>query len=150
MVKTKLPTNSARSSKRGYDGSWLEIIKKEELWVGNGYLSNERETKGKSNLMSHREYTSLHATILKLLRKRGKIETTRNKRLVSISLHFESKITMHWPFLMAFRATLKAWSSILHVWILTLKSNLGFFFIKGPRKRKNNSWKTSSRGCSRI
>jgi hypothetical protein len=55
LVKTKLPTNSARSSKRGNDGSWLEIIKKEELWVGNGYLSNERETKGKSNLMSHRD-----------------------------------------------------------------------------------------------
>jgi hypothetical protein len=55
LVKTKLPTNSVRSSKHGNDGSWLEIIKKEELWVGNGYLSNERETKGKSNLMSHRD-----------------------------------------------------------------------------------------------
>ncbi len=93
-------------------------------------------------------YISLHATILRLLRKRGKREATRKKMLVSISLHFESKIIMHWPFLMAFRATLKAWSSILHVWILTFKSNLGFFFIKGPRKRKNNSWKTSSKGCS--
>jgi hypothetical protein len=45
-------------------------------------------------------YISLHATILRLLRKKGKKEAIRKKRLVSISLHFESKITMHWPFLM--------------------------------------------------
>jgi hypothetical protein len=55
LLKTKLPTNYIRSSKRGNDGSLLEIKEEEELWVGNGYLSNERETKGKSNLMSHRD-----------------------------------------------------------------------------------------------
>jgi hypothetical protein len=49
------------------------------------------------------------------------------------SLDFESRIAMHLPFLMA-KATLKAWSSILCVWILTFKSKLGFFFIRGPRK----------------
>jgi hypothetical protein len=52
---------------------------------------------------------------LDFLEKEEKKKAIRKKRLVSISLHFESKITMHWPFLMAFRATLKAWSSILHV-----------------------------------
>jgi len=60
-------------------------------------------------------YISLHAAILKLLRKIGKREATRNKMSVSVSLDFESRITVHWLFLMAFRATLKAWSSILHV-----------------------------------
>jgi hypothetical protein len=30
-------------------------IKEEELWVGSGYLSNEGETKGRSDFMSHRD-----------------------------------------------------------------------------------------------
>jgi hypothetical protein len=55
LLKTKLPTNSAKSLKCGNDGNLLEIKLRKELWVGNGYLSNERETKGKSDLMSHRD-----------------------------------------------------------------------------------------------
>jgi 2C-methyl-D-erythritol 2,4-cyclodiphosphate synthase len=55
LLKTKLPINFARSSKRGNDGSLLEIKEEEELWVGNVYLSNEKETKGKSDLMNHRD-----------------------------------------------------------------------------------------------
>jgi len=31
----------------------LPKIKEEELWVGSGYLSNEGETKGRSDFMSH-------------------------------------------------------------------------------------------------
>jgi hypothetical protein len=54
LVKTKLPTISTRSSKSGNDGSLLEI-KEEELWVGSGYLSNDGETKGRSDLMSHKD-----------------------------------------------------------------------------------------------
>jgi hypothetical protein len=53
MLETKLPIVSAKNSKNGNDGSLLEI-KKEELWVGSGYLSNEGQTKGKSNFMSCR------------------------------------------------------------------------------------------------
>jgi hypothetical protein len=30
-------------------------IKEEELWVGCGDLSNEGETKGRSNFMSHKD-----------------------------------------------------------------------------------------------
>jgi hypothetical protein len=30
-------------------------IKEKELWVGSGYLSNERETKAKSDFMSHKD-----------------------------------------------------------------------------------------------
>jgi hypothetical protein len=55
LLETKLPTNYARSSKTGNDGSLMEIKEKEELWVGNGYLSNEREIKGKSDLINHRD-----------------------------------------------------------------------------------------------
>ncbi len=44
----------SRSKKNGNDGSLLEI-KEEELWVGSGYLSNEGETKGRSDFMSHRD-----------------------------------------------------------------------------------------------
>jgi len=55
LLKTKLPTNYAKSFNCGNDGNLLEIKLKKELWVGNGYLSNERETKGKSDLMSHRD-----------------------------------------------------------------------------------------------
>jgi hypothetical protein len=51
MLETKLPIISAKNSKSGNDGSLLEI-KKEELWVGSGYLSNEGQTQGKSNFMS--------------------------------------------------------------------------------------------------
>jgi len=51
MLETKLPIVFAKNSKSGNDGSLLEI-KKEKLWVGNGYLSNEGQTKGKSNFMS--------------------------------------------------------------------------------------------------
>jgi len=29
-------------------------IKEEELWVGGGYFSNEGETKGRSDFMSHK------------------------------------------------------------------------------------------------
>jgi len=54
LLETKLPTIFTRTSKSGNDGSLLEI-KEEELWVGNGYFSNEGETKGTSNLMSHRD-----------------------------------------------------------------------------------------------
>ncbi len=78
-------------------------------------------------------YISLHDAILWLLRKRGKRKVARKKRSILTSLDFESRIAMHLPFLMA-KATLKAWSSILCVWILTFKSKLGFFFIRGPRK----------------
>jgi len=53
MVETKLPIVSTRSSKSGNDGTLLEI-KEEELWVGNGYLSNEGETKGRNDLMNHK------------------------------------------------------------------------------------------------
>jgi hypothetical protein len=55
LLETKLPINFTISSKNGNDGSLLEIKKLKKLWVGNGYLSNERETKGKSYLMSHRD-----------------------------------------------------------------------------------------------
>jgi hypothetical protein len=44
----------SKSSESGNDGSLLEI-KEEELWVGSGYLSNEGETKGRSDFMSHRD-----------------------------------------------------------------------------------------------
>jgi hypothetical protein len=54
MVETKFSTISTRSSESGNDGS-LPEIKKEELWVGSGYLSNEGETKGRSDLMSHKD-----------------------------------------------------------------------------------------------
>jgi hypothetical protein len=40
------------SSENGNDGNLLEI-KKEELWVGSGYLSNEGENKGRNRFMSH-------------------------------------------------------------------------------------------------
>jgi hypothetical protein len=53
MVETKLLTISTRSSESGNDASLLEI-KEEELWVGSGYLSNEGETTGRSDLMSHK------------------------------------------------------------------------------------------------
>jgi len=46
--RNQAPINSTRSSKSGKDGSLLEI-KQEELWVGSGCLSNEGETKGRSN-----------------------------------------------------------------------------------------------------
>lgn len=55
MVKTKLITIYVRSSKSGNDGNLLEIKEDEELWVGSGYFSNERENKGRSDLMSHRD-----------------------------------------------------------------------------------------------
>jgi len=35
-------------------GIMLEI-KEEELWVGSGYLSNEKETKGRSDFMNHKD-----------------------------------------------------------------------------------------------
>jgi hypothetical protein len=44
----------SRNSKRGNDGSLLEI-KEEKLWVGSGYLCNEGETKGRSDFMSHKD-----------------------------------------------------------------------------------------------
>ncbi len=54
MLETKLPIISIKRLESGNDESLLEI-KEEELWVGNGYLSNQRETKGRSNLMSHKD-----------------------------------------------------------------------------------------------
>jgi hypothetical protein len=54
MLETKLPIISIKNLESGNDGSLLEI-KEEELWVGNGHLSNQRETKGRSNLMSHKD-----------------------------------------------------------------------------------------------
>jgi hypothetical protein len=54
MLETKLPIISTRSLKSGNDGSLLEI-KEEELWVGSGYLSNQGETKGRSDFMSHKD-----------------------------------------------------------------------------------------------
>jgi hypothetical protein len=53
LVETKFPTISI-SSASGNDGSLLEI-KEEKLWVGSGYLSNEGETKGRSDFMSHKD-----------------------------------------------------------------------------------------------
>jgi hypothetical protein len=53
LIETKLPIVFARSSKSGNDGSLLEI-KEEKLWVGSGYMSNEGETKGTSDFMSHK------------------------------------------------------------------------------------------------
>jgi hypothetical protein len=47
LIETKLPTVFTRSLKSGNDGSLLEI-KEEELWVGSGYLSNEREPKAQA------------------------------------------------------------------------------------------------------
>jgi hypothetical protein len=58
MLETKPPIVSIRSSKSGNDGSLLEI-KEKGLWVGSGYLSNEGETKGRSNFMSHRDVQPL-------------------------------------------------------------------------------------------
>jgi len=52
MLETKLLIIFTRSSKSGNDESLLEI-KEDELLVGSGYLSNEGETKGRSNFMSH-------------------------------------------------------------------------------------------------
>jgi hypothetical protein len=52
MLETKLPIISSRSLESGNDGSLLEI-KEEELWVGGEYLSNEGETKGRSDFISH-------------------------------------------------------------------------------------------------
>jgi hypothetical protein len=50
-----LPTIYVRSSKSGNDGNLSIIfIKKKQLWVGNGYLSNEEETQGRSNFMGHK------------------------------------------------------------------------------------------------
>jgi hypothetical protein len=54
MLETKLPIISIKNLESGNDGSLLEI-KEEELWVGNGYLSNQGETKGRSDLMSHKD-----------------------------------------------------------------------------------------------
>jgi hypothetical protein len=67
-------------------------------------------------------YISIHVVVLRLIKKRGKKKIARKKRSVSASLDSESRIAMHWSFFMGSRAT--------------LKSNLGFFFIRGPRKRK--------------
>jgi hypothetical protein len=53
MVETKLPIVSTISSKTGNDGNFLEI-KEEELWMGIGYLSNEGETIGRIDVMSHK------------------------------------------------------------------------------------------------
>jgi hypothetical protein len=54
MVENKLLNVSTRSSESENDWSLLEINKKKELWVGNGYLSNEGETTSRSNLISHK------------------------------------------------------------------------------------------------
>jgi hypothetical protein len=54
MLEIKLPIIFVRSLESGNDGSLLEI-KEEKLWVGNGYLSNEGETKGRSDFMSHKD-----------------------------------------------------------------------------------------------
>ncbi len=148
MLETKLPTNYAKTSKSGNDGSLLEIEEEEQLWVGNGTSPMKRKSKVKATSWTIEMYNSPLALVLWVLRERGKIKVATKKRSILTSLDSKSKIAMHWPFLMAFRATLKACSSILCVWILTLKSNLGFFNIGGPRRRRDNSWKTSSRGCS--
>jgi hypothetical protein len=58
MLETKPLIVSTKSSKSGNDGSLLEI-KEEELWVGSGYISNEGETKGRSNFMSHKDVRPL-------------------------------------------------------------------------------------------
>jgi len=55
LLKTKLPTNSTKSSESGNDESLLKIKEEEKLWVVNGYFSNERETKGRSDFMSHKD-----------------------------------------------------------------------------------------------
>jgi hypothetical protein len=60
LLETKLPTVFTRISKGGSDGSLLKIKEKEELWVGSGYLSNERKTKGTNDLMSHKD-VQLHS-----------------------------------------------------------------------------------------
>jgi hypothetical protein len=54
MLDTKLPIIFVKNLKSGNDGSLLKI-KEEELWVGNGYLSNQGETKGRSDFMSHKD-----------------------------------------------------------------------------------------------
>jgi hypothetical protein len=54
LVKTKLLIIYVRRFKSGNDGSLLEIKEEEELWLGSGYLSNERETKSRSDFMSHK------------------------------------------------------------------------------------------------
>jgi hypothetical protein len=54
LVKTKFLTIYVRSSKSGNDGNLLEIKDDKKLWVGSGYLLNEGETKGRNDLMSHR------------------------------------------------------------------------------------------------
>jgi hypothetical protein len=53
LVKAKLQTIYVRSLESGNDRNLLEIKEDEELRVGSGYLSNEGETKGRSDLMSH-------------------------------------------------------------------------------------------------
>jgi len=90
-------------------------IKEEKLWVGSGYLSNERETKGRSNLMSHKDVELPSYFSLRVFRERGEKKVVGKKRLVSTSLDSKSRVAMHWPFLKAFRATLKACSSILPI-----------------------------------
>jgi len=60
-------------------------------------------------------YSSPRALVLEVLRERGERKATMKKRLVLASLDFESKITVHWLFLRASRATLRACSSILLV-----------------------------------
>jgi hypothetical protein len=48
LLETKLPTNYAKTSKSGNDGSLLEIEEKEQLWVGNGTSPMKRKSKVKA------------------------------------------------------------------------------------------------------
>jgi hypothetical protein len=54
MLETKLPIIFVKNVESGNDGSLLKINEK-ELWVGNGYLSNQGETKGRSDFMNHKD-----------------------------------------------------------------------------------------------
>jgi hypothetical protein len=60
--------------------------------VGSGYLSNEGETKGRSNFMSHKEYNSPFTLVFKVFKERGKRKVVGKKRLVLAFLDFESMI----------------------------------------------------------
>jgi hypothetical protein len=61
-------------------------------------------------------------------------EIVEKKRSVLASLDSESRIAMHLFFLKVSRVALKAYSSILLVYILTLKSNLGCSLLEIQEK----------------
>ncbi len=112
MLETKLPIIFVKNVESGNDGSLLKINEK-ELWVGNGYLSNQGETKGRSDFMNHKDVQAPFCFSPQSFQNKRKENVVGKKMSVLASLDFESRIAMHQPFLRAFKNTLKACSSIL-------------------------------------